>query len=115
MLVFTLAALALPCVAFAQDVPSDAALGSSLSALHDVAPWIAICGAIATCALGLTKFLPGWATKLNLVAALATGVGSALGALGAKATLVAIVLAVIGALIGYNRSEDRAAGKSVVS
>ena len=98
--------LMLPTLALAQE--AGGGLANLLSGTHEVAPWIAICSAIATVALALSNFLPGWATKLNILAAVAAGVGSALGALGPTATIFAILIAAGGAVIGYHRSETRA-------
>lgn len=97
-----------PVVAFAQE-----SLGSGITRIIDTtfstAAIVALCSAIASVALACSKFLPGWATKANVVVMVATAVGGAVGALGPQAGAVAIIVAAFGAVIGYNRSDARAA------
>ena len=116
--VVALSIMAFPVVVLAQ-VATEAAsspggLGAIFSGEFGTAGIVAVLGCVATMALTLTKFLPGWGTKLNIVAAAATGIASAVGTLGPKATVIGIVLAAVGALLGYNRSASRARGESVI-
>ncbi len=106
--------IALPSLALAQE-----SLGSGLTQFFDTpiatAGIVAVLGAIAACALSLTHYLPGWAARLNTIAGVATLAAMKIGLLGVKAGAVAILLAILGAWLGYERSEARAAGKSVLS
>ena len=102
------AIVGMPALALADGIGNIGGFVSGLFGEFDTAAIVAVIGAIATVALALSKFLPGWATKLNLVAATATVAATAVGALGPKAGGVAILIALGGALIGYNRSEKRA-------
>jgi hypothetical protein len=105
--------LAFPALAFAQEAVAAASsfdLGSMLSGMHEVAPWVTLLGSVAAFLVACSKFLPGWATKLNAAAGFVTGIAAALGALGPKATIIGMVLAFVGVVLGYNRSNDRAAG-----
>lgn len=112
MLTVTLTLAAM--MTLAMPVLAQEALGSGLTRIFshefDTTAIVFVLGAIGTVALALSKFLPGWATKLNVVMVIAAGIASGIEALGPKATAVAILIAAFGAWKGYTRSESRAAG-----
>ncbi len=103
-----------PSLALADGIGGIGAFASDVfNTPFSTAGIVALCSAIASVALACSKFLPGWATKCNIVVIVSTAVGGAVGALGPTAGAITIIVAAFGAILGYMRSEKRAAGTPI--